>query len=171
MFFKKNLNSLNLISVYKICFKIDSSNHHTNKKNGFSLIELLIVIVIIGILASISSLSYSTYKERAKETVTKSILVSARQLILGNRAFKSKTEKNEFSTIKMNGKTLTAAEFSLSPSTITKSRADKWCVSFTPSSQNRKNTLNGCIDSTGKEKIEDKSTPCQSDSTCTKKKK
>lgn len=48
----------------------------TNKQNGFTIVELLIVIVVIAILATISIIAYSGFQARANDTVRKSDLSS-----------------------------------------------------------------------------------------------
>lgn len=46
----------------------------TNKKTGFTLVELLVVISIIGILASIALASFTTSQRQARDTQRKSDL-------------------------------------------------------------------------------------------------
>ena len=51
------------------------------KKNGFSLIELMIAVGIVGILAAIAIPSYSAYVKRANRTdATRSLSVTAQAL-------------------------------------------------------------------------------------------
>jgi type IV pilus assembly protein PilE len=61
------------------------------KRNGFSLIELLIVIVIVGILASIALPSYRQYiirsKRRAAQTALVDIANREQQYFIANRAY------------------------------------------------------------------------------------
>ena len=49
----------------------------SNKKGGFSLVELVIVIVIIGILATVATISYSSVRKRVDGESLKSDLISA----------------------------------------------------------------------------------------------
>jgi len=42
------------------------------KKNGFSLVELLVVVAIVGVLASVGIFTYSGYVKSARATVLKS---------------------------------------------------------------------------------------------------
>lgn len=39
------------------------------RKNGFTIVELLIVIVVIGILAAISIVAYNGIQDRANDTI------------------------------------------------------------------------------------------------------
>jgi type IV pilus assembly protein PilE len=51
------------------------------KKNGFSLIELMVAVGIVGILAAIAIPSYSAYVKRANRTdATRSLSVTAQAL-------------------------------------------------------------------------------------------
>lgn len=45
-----------------------------SNKNGFTIVELLIVIVVIGIFATITIVGYSNVQARANDTVVKSDL-------------------------------------------------------------------------------------------------
>lgn len=47
-----------------------------HKRNGFTIVELLIVIVVIGILASITVVAYNGIQNRAKDVQNKSDAVS-----------------------------------------------------------------------------------------------
>ena len=49
------------------------------KKNGFTLIEIMIVVAVIGILAAIAFPSYSRYVDRSAIADGKSLLLSAAQ--------------------------------------------------------------------------------------------
>lgn len=55
-------------------------------KQGFTIVELLIVIVVIAILAAISIVGYNGMKERANETVVKGDLVNNRKKLLEYKA-------------------------------------------------------------------------------------
>jgi len=51
------------------------------KKQGFTIVELLIVVVVIGILASITVVAYSGIQSRANDTAVQSDLRNSAQLI------------------------------------------------------------------------------------------
>src|SRR5690606_35509923 len=50
--------------VYNECIKLTS----TQKRSGFTIVELLIVIVVIAILAAISVVAYTGVQARAKDS-------------------------------------------------------------------------------------------------------
>jgi prepilin-type N-terminal cleavage/methylation domain-containing protein len=50
-------------------------------KNGFTIVELLIVIVVIGILAAITVVAYTGMQQRSKNTSTHAQLMSVNRLI------------------------------------------------------------------------------------------
>ena len=50
--------------------------HKTNRINGFTIVELLIVIVVIGILAAITVVAYNGVQNRANDTAVQSDLVN-----------------------------------------------------------------------------------------------
>lgn len=51
------------------------------KKNGFTLIELMIVVAIVGILAAIAYPSYQEYVARARRADAKTVLLEATQFL------------------------------------------------------------------------------------------
>ena len=52
-----------------------------SKRNGFTIVELLVVIVVIGILAAITIVSYSGITQRANEAVLQSDLDNASKIL------------------------------------------------------------------------------------------
>lgn len=52
------------------------------EKNGFTIVELLVVIVIIAILASVTIVSYLNIQQRSRDTKIKSDLSSLNQAII-----------------------------------------------------------------------------------------
>ncbi|NIM58090.1 MAG: prepilin-type N-terminal cleavage/methylation domain-containing protein [Candidatus Aminicenantes bacterium] len=54
---------------------------HKNKKNGFTLIEMLIVFALIGILVGLGLPQYKYATKRARESVLKENLFQIRKLI------------------------------------------------------------------------------------------
>ncbi len=53
----------------------------TDRRSGFTIVELLIVIVVIGILAAISTVAYNGIKERAANSATVSGAVNAQKIL------------------------------------------------------------------------------------------
>ncbi|WP_432823388.1 type IV pilin protein [Trichloromonas sp.] len=53
------------------------------RERGFTLIELLIVVAIIGILASVSVFGYFKYVDKARLTMSVSVLESVRTMLAG----------------------------------------------------------------------------------------
>lgn len=64
---------------------------HSQKRHGFTIVELLIVIVVIGILAAIVTIGYTGITERARATKIKADLNSLQQAILAAKSVKGKT--------------------------------------------------------------------------------
>ena len=82
--------------------KIFLRKKHTDKKSGFSMIELIVVIVVMGILISIATLSYSGItKKITAPTITSCIrqflflklLVAVARLQICNRSDCANTKK------------------------------------------------------------------------------
>jgi prepilin-type N-terminal cleavage/methylation domain-containing protein len=58
----------------------------TQKRSGFTIVELLIVIVVIAILAAITLVAYNGIRERAQDTQIKSALAQAQKKVLAYAA-------------------------------------------------------------------------------------
>jgi type II secretion system protein G len=52
----------------KLCYTISNMKSCGQNKQGFTIVELLIVIVVIGILAAISVVAYGTIQQSARDT-------------------------------------------------------------------------------------------------------
>lgn len=59
------------------------------QRNGFTIIELIVIIVVIAILASISIIGYGTWRDQAAETEVKTDLHSAAVALESYKNFNS----------------------------------------------------------------------------------
>ena len=59
----------------------------TQKQQGFTLIELMIVVAIVGILAAVAIPAYSDYTTRAKVTEGLSLASTAKTVVVENAQF------------------------------------------------------------------------------------
>ena len=64
------MNSLNYILQQKL-------KKHKKNKNGFTLVELMVVIVIVGILSAVALPSLTAAQDRAKDSVARQEAVAA----------------------------------------------------------------------------------------------
>ena len=66
---------------HKLCYTKGNMNRGQNK-NGFTIVELLIVIVVIGILAAISMIAYSNVQANARYSAYRSDIQTINKAIL-----------------------------------------------------------------------------------------
>ena len=59
------------------------------RKNGFSIVELIIIIVVVGILATIAVISYNGVQNNAHDTAVQSDLENAAGLLEAYRTQQS----------------------------------------------------------------------------------
>lgn len=66
--------------------RIKTAPIRSDERQGFTIVELLIVIVVIGVLAAISIVAYNGIQQKAREATLKSDLASAARLMAADNA-------------------------------------------------------------------------------------
>jgi prepilin-type N-terminal cleavage/methylation domain-containing protein len=93
--------------------------HNTNKKSGFTLVELLIVIVVIAILAAITIVAYNGIQQRAHTTAQKSAAANLAKKVEAHNAINNIYPTFNSTTSAITGVLNSTADTSLSGSGIT----------------------------------------------------
>ena len=122
------------------------------------MVELLVVIAIIGVLAGIAIPSYRSHSDKAKKTVSETILKQVHEFVGLRRIQLPPKEVNETDLGDKVGSGLSASNFFIvSSSTSTrKITTDTWCVEFKDSKLTSGKV--SCIDSNGKMEHSDSDT-------------
>ncbi len=132
------------------------------KKQGFTLIEIMIVVAIIAILAAIAYPSYQNYVQRTKRVEAQSELLAIAQRLasykLANGSFYGATLTKIYgqNSINKSGE----ATYQLSLSSTTSDPTHSWALTATPQGQ-MKNSGKLTLDSAGKQCWEKTSGACE----------
>ncbi|MCO8098609.1 type IV pilin protein [Acinetobacter indicus] len=121
------------------------------KKQGFTLIELMIVVAIIAILAAIAYPSYQEYVQRTKRVEAQVELMEIANKLasykLANGSFYGATLAKVYGQTSINKSG--EATYQLSLSSTTSDPTHSWTLTATPQGQ-MNNSGNLTLDSTGK---------------------